>query len=238
MQNIKLLFFLAVWKRPEITEICFMGLDRLRRESGFDCQSLAVISEESMIPLCEKWGINWCFHDNEPLSAKKNFGIEQAKKLDFDYLVELGSDDLIKTELLQLYRPHMESGVSMLGTNWFGFINTKTGEARVFQKGIFATFGVGRAFHRSVIEKHSPLWPEKLNKGLDNASHFALARKGVFSKKVMVNKPLAVDLKSDVNIWSFDSIQGGNISFDEAVEGLSAEEINAIKALQWQNVKS
>jgi hypothetical protein len=133
MQSIKLLFFLAVWKRPEITEICFMGLNRLKKSGKFEVQFLAVISEESMIPLCEKYGVEWVMHENLPLGRKKNFGLREALKRDFDYLVELGSDDLIKDELLELYRPHFEKRVSMIGMTSFAFIDSKTGRSKLYK---------------------------------------------------------------------------------------------------------
>src|SRR6478752_4031551 len=100
MQRHRLLVFLAVWKRPEITEICFMGIDRLRKTGLFPIEAFAVISEESMIPLCEKYNIDYCFYKNEPLGEKKNFGLTEAYKKEWDYLVEIGSDDLLKNEYL------------------------------------------------------------------------------------------------------------------------------------------
>lgn len=34
-------------------------------------EALAVISEETMIPLCEKYGIRWVFYKNEPVGERK-----------------------------------------------------------------------------------------------------------------------------------------------------------------------
>src|SRR5688572_14122986 len=100
----KLLVFLAVWRRPEITEICFMGIKRLQNYSlSFHVAPFAVISEESMIPLCERYGVEWCMHENLPLGAKKNFGLSQLRDKDFDFMMEIGSDDLILGELLNQY---------------------------------------------------------------------------------------------------------------------------------------
>lgn len=92
---IKVLVFLAIWGRPAITELCLMGIDRLRGEEGFKIEALAVISENSMIPLCEKYGVHYVMAENKPVGRKKNIGLQEAKKFDFDYLMELGSDDLV-----------------------------------------------------------------------------------------------------------------------------------------------
>ena len=79
----RLMIFLAVWKRPEITEICFMGINRLRKSGLFPIEAMAVISEESMKPLCKKYGIDYVMYKNEPLGEKKNYGLREAMKKDF-----------------------------------------------------------------------------------------------------------------------------------------------------------
>jgi hypothetical protein len=237
MQSTKLLFFLAVWKRPEITEICFMGLNRLKNTGKFPMEFLAVISEEEMIPLCEKYGVQWVMHENLPLGRKKNFGLREALKKEFDYLVELGSDDLIKDELLELYRPSFERRVSMIGMTSFAFIDSATGRAKLYKVGTMGTFGLARCFRRDVLESIGDLWPDGVNKGLDNASHLKLLRHGVFGKRLLTHTPVAVDIKSEVNIWSYDALQGTEITFEEAVEGLSKEEINAIQCLQLKELE-
>jgi glycosyltransferase involved in cell wall biosynthesis len=233
MGGVKLLFFLAVWKRPEITEICFMGLKRLRESGKFPIDVLAVISEESMIPLCEKYDVKYCMHENQPLGAKKNFGLQCALELDFDYLVEIGSDDLIKTELLDRYAPLFKRGVSVIGICNFAVIDSGTGACKEYREGFSASFGLARTMKRDVIERIGKLWPDEINKGLDGKSHFKITKAGFFGKRVSTDEPLAIDIKSDVNIWSFDQLPGSRISFEKATKGLSEEEIEALKALQY-----
>jgi hypothetical protein len=233
----RLLFFLAVWKRPEVTEICFMGLNRLRDSGIFPMSFLAVISEESMIPLCEKYGVEWCFYKNDPLGEKKNFGIKEALKKDFDYLVELGSDDLIKTELLEKYAPLFSRGYDTIGICNFAVINSDTGQCKEYRERVTATFGLARCIRREALEQIPKLWPDNLNKTLDGKSHFNLIRNGFWNfKRIITEKPLAIDIKSAVNIWSFDDLPGNRITFDSAIEGLSDEEIEGIKALQYVKV--
>ena len=231
MQNtaINLLFFLAVWRRPVITEICFMGISRLRKVPGFNIQSLAVISEESMIPLCEKYGVDWCITKNDPLGAKKNYGLSQAMRKDFDYLVEIGSDDIFKDEFLSLY----DWDRDVMALSDFLMLDTKTGAVRRRSKH-HAYFGTGRAVSKSALEKVGNLWPDKINKGLDNNSTYILARKGFLEKRITSTEPVAIGLKSDVNIWPFDSA-GSEYSIDDALNGLSKEEINAIQCLITKN---
>src|SRR5690348_6599448 len=115
MRITKLLIYLAVWKRPEITELCLVGLNRLKTHPCFDIDILAVISEESMIPLCEKYGVKWVMSENRPLGRKKNNGLQEARKFEFDYLMEIGSDDLVLNELLDWYAQPIEDGELFFG---------------------------------------------------------------------------------------------------------------------------
>lgn len=151
-----ILLFLAVWKRPEITELCFMGLQRLMRHKGV--KAFAVISEKEMIPLCEKYGIMYYEHENLPLGRKKNVGLEQAMKLDFDYMIELGSDDLIFDEVLESYRPHMERGEDFFGSNQMIFVDAINGDCRHYtaQEAQYGFgWGLGRCFSRKLLNQMS-----------------------------------------------------------------------------------
>jgi hypothetical protein len=221
----KLLFFIPVWKRPEITEICFMGIYRLRRLGIHDISALAIISEEEMKPLCEKYGIEWCFYKNSPLGEKKNFGVQEAMKRDFDYLIEMGSDDLLKNEFLNLYT----WDYPVMGLNDFIIINSEDGRCRRIS-GKALCFGPGRAISREALQSGN-LWSDKQNRSLDKVSTFTLARRGFTEKRFKSDEPLCIDIKSAVNIWGYSPI-GSKYPFELALEGLSEQEIEAIKSLE------
>jgi hypothetical protein len=147
----KILIFLAVWRRPEITEICFMGIDRLRKAGSFEIDTLAVISEKSMIPLCKKYDIDFVEHKNEPLGEKKNVGLNYAMLKSWDYLIEIGSDDLLKTEILECYRPFFERGDEFFGIKDFIFLNSEDGKCRRLKSDTI--YGAGRCMSRKLIER-------------------------------------------------------------------------------------
>lgn len=143
------LIFLAAWKRPAITEICFMGIKRLKNR--FPIETMCVISEEEMIPLCEKYGINWTFYKNDPLGEKKNHGLNEAMKLKWEYLLEIGSDDLVKDELIELYSEHFGKD-QYFGTKDAVIIDSETGKCRRLQSD--TTYGLGRCISRKIIQDH------------------------------------------------------------------------------------
>lgn len=223
----KLLIFLAVWKRPEITEICFMGIQRLQKVPGFQISAFAVISEVEMIPLCERYGVEWCMAANHPLGAKKNYGVKEALRKDFEYLIEIGSDDLLKDEILQAYK----WDAPVLGLMDFALINTHKGYCKKVTSSI-PKFGAGRAIKRFVIESMK-LWDDNKIRGMDNNSSINLAVNGFMMRGVRCEDPVAIALKSELNLWGYSAMPGSKYPLEKALEGLSIEEVTAIKSLQY-----
>lgn len=229
--KIKILIYLALWKRPQITELCFKGIDRLRQHPDFDIQVLAVASEPEMIPLCEKYNMFVVSHENLPLGKKKNFGLQAAKSFDFDYLMEIGSDTLVLTELLDQYKEYI--GVyHFFGIGDAAFIDSETQSCRRVVGA--STYGGGRMISRTALEAMNwRIWPDNLNKGLDNASVFKIAREGGFWYQQIKSGevPLVFDVKSDVNIWPFNHLIGKDYDVNQLLERLSESEVDAIKNL-------
>jgi hypothetical protein len=128
-----------------------MGLARLRERASHPIEIFAVISEEEMIHLCDKYNIRWTFYENEPLGAKKNHGLTEAMKLEWDYLIEVGSDDIIKDELLVLYNKYFGE-YEMFGTKDSVIINSEDGMCRRLVSD--TPYGLGRCISRKVIQDH------------------------------------------------------------------------------------
>ena len=226
----KILIYTALWKRPFITQICFEGIERLRQHPDFEIEALAVISEESMIPLCESYNVKWFMHKNEPLGQKKNAGLQHAKQFEFDYLLEIGSDDLILNELLTDYKKYIGT-YNFFGISDAAYINSDGGECRrLISK---STYGAGRMISRSVLDKLKwKLWNDKLNRGLDNNSVFNIQKSGYRYHKV---EPMAfpgvVDIKSRENIWKFNYFLGVEYNIEEILSRVSLQEREMIESL-------
>lgn len=234
MHRTKILIYLAVWKRPEITELCFKGIERLRKHPDYEIQALAVISEEEMIPLCESHEIKWVMHENLPLGKKKNFGLQEAKNVEFDYLMEIGSDDLILNELLDDYKQHL--GKDFFGVQDVAYINTDGGECRRLRSK--STYGAGRMISRAVLEKANwKLWTDKIDIGLDNNSVFNLQRLGVaYDKTKPMEFPGVVDIKSQVNLWPFNYFLGVDYNIEEVLHRISEGEREDLLKLIYAEV--
>lgn len=250
--------------RPAVTEICFMGLDRLRGE--FDMDVIAMYSGE-FEALCRKHDVLGVKYQNLPLSDKWNAGIRHALTLKWDYLMTLGSDNLLANELLRLYEWQDEA----FGITEIGGLDVRTGEKRIFRNGY--VIGAGRCIRRDVVErfadmvtvkfkesgvgddcwsaKHtrkvtryyakqlpcdiieehsegSKLWADGINQGLDFSSEVMMVTNGIRQKKVLTKSVLAVDLKSETNIWPIESYEKG----DFELPWISQDEHDAIRRLK------
>lgn len=104
-----------------------------------------------MIPLCKKYDIDFCFYKNQPLGEKKNYGLSVAmEKSGWDYLIEIGSDDVLKTEILEAYKPLIDNSVDFFGIKNFYYLDSETGECRRLQSD--TTYGAARCMSRKAIE--------------------------------------------------------------------------------------
>ena len=65
-------------------------------------------------------------------------------------------------------------------------------------------------YSKEALKKCGKLWDDKAMKGMDNHSESVLNRNGFDSVMVETPEPLAFDLKSEVNIWSFDIMKTGS----------------------------
>lgn len=206
-----------------------MGLQRLKK--AFNIPAFAVISETSMIPLCKKYVIDWCMHENSPLGAKKNFGLKDLLEKRFDFMIELGSDDLLKNELFEHYK--FDSHVVSL--NDFIVMNSEDGECRRITARD-CPFGLGRAISRQAVEAmilpdgNMKMWTPERNGGLDMNSRMRLSLSGFTEKRITTDEPFAIDIKSEVNINPFSKM-GTIYEYDKAISGLSDEEVTALKSL-------
>ena len=145
------------WKRPEITAICFRGIQRLKNIGSVDIDALAVISETEYEAICKSYNIAQTFFKNTPLGEKKNHGLQVALKKKWDYLMELNSDDLIKDELIEVYLPYLQKGIDYLGIENFCFLDSETGQLRQYASK--TVYGIGRVYSREAIVKAAKMQP-------------------------------------------------------------------------------
>lgn len=214
------LFLIPIWKRPEITEIC------LRNLQYFEQGILAIVSRTDDAELCYRLNVPYCWYPNDYLGAKWNHGLSVAKSKDWDYIVTLGSDDIVKASLFDFYK----SEEDILITDKIHFIEMATGKATLTTR---CRVGAGRRISRKVIEAcNYKLWTPEKNRSLDMDSNGAIMKAG-FPCIEKRTDPHIVGLKSDVNIWTYQHLEmrGLNVRQEETLIGVPEETQAMIRQL-------
>lgn len=202
---IKILTFIPVWRRPDVFEICLTGLKRLQNYNPekYCIQPFFIVSETEAEEQIKKYGFDYIWHANLPLGAKKNAGLKYAmENFDFDYILELGSDDLITNKYLDLIESYLVEGIDQIVPNTVWFMDITSGKTASYTTN--KIIGAGRCISRKAIElfKHTEykLWTPELNRGMDTCSWQKLLSFGVHATIVKVNSIMILDIKSEVGI--------------------------------------
>lgn len=195
---------LPVWKRPEITELCFENLAKT------GCKVFVATSEDWAYDLSNEYGFTTVNTDNKPLGRKKNILLNVALSEEWDQLLEIGSDNLLDLTNLNQY---LSIPNDHYGVNCSYMVHPASGRAKFFKiGGLKRIWGAGRVISREAVEKAFPLWDDTSNEYLDAQANNALQKAGYeFS---VVQKPMFVGIKSDVNIHSYDRFGGKPVTMD------------------------
>jgi hypothetical protein len=224
---LKIRILIPLWKRPEVTRFCFEGVKRLQAESKHEIEVSCVLSEPEYIEMCTEFGFNWVFSLNLPLGDKMNTGIKSTLKYKYDYLMIMNSDDVIEAELIdRYYDPFFESLNPYFGIDKVTYVNWTTKEAREFQYN-YTVLGIGKCIRKDVVElalkRLKEVYRAPLNKCLDDTMMDNMIKIGVYPSFVKYNGMLAMDFKSEVNIWPWEKFQnrGKKVCYKEKSEPAS-----------------
>lgn len=203
----KILIYTPIYKRPEIVKLYIQSLKRLL----INYDLLVVVSPEDpfywdIIDMLPPDAYIKC-HKNKPFGAKKNAGIEVAKLLDWDYMMELNSDSIVNPRIFELYESYMQKKTPFFGLNNLFAVDYYTTECIFIPSyNEDMTFGSGRMLHRSALL--DKLWVDELNEGMDSNMRSRLLKSGV--EETVVNNgeiPMIVDVKTDTSIWHYDFLK-------------------------------
>ena len=118
----KFLWYIAAHERIEVTSMCYRGLHRVNdyaRKQGHEVDVFIVCSDRIHQELAAAHGFYFSnIIPNEPLGRKMNLGLVEAMDLDFDYIVQSGTDNLYTSNLLTFYADKIkQSGFEFFGLN-------------------------------------------------------------------------------------------------------------------------
>lgn len=216
----KIVIIIPLWKRPDVFRICAENLLWFINNSPHDLQVLTVISPEDphvddLFEITTRFGFESIYAKNIPVSNKLNTGIKYCyDNYDFDYIMNMGSDDLIHPKIFELYEKPISLKKNFFGINNLYFYNSKTEEAIHYHTyNNLRAIGAGRMISRHVIKqflfKHKSIYESGVNRGLDGNSAYRII--GLLHIRDLVidsdRFPYVVDIKSKENINHFDPLR-------------------------------
>lgn len=184
--------------RLPILEIFCEGIRRLRRETGLAIPVVCAGDVEGK-ELCEGYGITHIVASNKPLTNKFNTACESLRGK-VDYVMVMGSDDLIATKDFLRVHEECQKGTDLIGFSdvyMFGMDDVSTGALVYF--GHTTVLGVGRTVKGSVLDclDWKP-WVIQRDRGIDTVMLDAV-RPYVTTRKVF-DGGFIVDLKTSWNL--------------------------------------
>lgn len=224
------MILLPVWKRIAITKACLRGIKRLQRDERFNIEVVLVYSD-----LRDKENLSCFFdetfhlvaHKNNPLGQKLNKGIERALELGFDYLMQLGSDDILSIHYLDAIYPYIDNEVKYFGPDRLYFYHLLTGKLK-FYFAYGPHFGAGRMIHRSLLEGRREWFDPEINQGLDNSLNRNIYQHHemnniTMSQSIGYQSVLVLDVKGENNIHAYDDVPGVEYSDEVKKKGRLAD---------------
>jgi len=201
----KALIFIPVWRRVPEAKLTYKGIHRIQKvlkEEEIDSQVLVISSEPEHTELAkkEKFLVTEC--ENFPVGQKHNCGLNYAMSLEWDYLFQMGSNNLLTDTYIQLWAKTAKENVKIFGTRKFYNILPDREHITEFKtKYAYILSGVGRGIRRDIIEeclKTGPVWPEYENKKLDRGSRLKLnVDKTEVVNLTPDNVPTVVDIRTE-----------------------------------------
>lgn len=205
----KILILVPIWQRPEITKIWAYSMGYFLTEG---ISVLTILSRDdpffnANLDIIHHSGFEVCYFQNKPLGQKLNAGIEYAlETYDFDYLMNLGSDDIVHPAILSLYAPYILMKEPFFGLDkvyFFDYIKHGLGLTVEY------LWGAGRMIRKDILEKirynGDFVYKNDFSRGLDcNSMENIKKMLNIDYLQVKTeNFPYLVDIKSEFSINDF-----------------------------------
>ena len=187
--------------RPKVFKLFCASMKRLRREVNIDFPVVCVSMLEDR-KTCDEYGIGHIVQANKPVSRKFDTATKYMQKLQVDYTITMGSDDIMSTSLLKSLISEMNKGISLIGIKELYFYGTeKQFKGKLLYIRLTSLAGVCRTIHRSILDKVDWMpWNADKNWGMDGLCMKRI-RPHITTQSVV--EGMVVDVKSDVNLNRF-----------------------------------
>lgn len=181
----------------------------------YDTEKVREIVEQSAFPYTYKYGAI-PIPNNIPLAERHNRMLSHLMNAEWDYLMQIGSDDVITHVGYRTAANWMMQGCRFGAFTKLAIVNKDRTKMKYHQG--LGNMGAGRFIRRDVVElvlKNRHLWPPKLIKGLDGNSELNVAEvTGVQVHPINTYLPCVFDFKGDINLHPYTKFTGKERDFD------------------------
>lgn len=145
-------------QRPAISELFCMAALRLKEASSkkYDVQIISLVSDTPSETVCMKYGIDIIPTCVGPLGKKMNTGItDLLQQYEFDYLLKIDDDDVVASNLLEVYTPLIKANVPLFGVKQVYFLDASGRRAIYFKYpySVAKLLGCGKMISRQALEQ-------------------------------------------------------------------------------------
>lgn len=203
----KLAIITAVHGRVELTRIVYERLRRTIEVLPFDVVVCVAGDERKHLELAGEYEWDWITTPNHWVSKKFTNALWMAKQHAPDYVMTIGSDDLIHPQLFEYYSEWLD--MDCIGVNQMHFYEAATHRMKLFTGyETPQTMGAGRMYSSTLLDDLDwDLWRIPANHGLDTQASRLIDLIGV--EETLIDAPaLICDVKTDTNINTYASIPG------------------------------
>ncbi len=202
----KLTVLIPIFKRYDVTKVCFDNLKRQQDKFGF---KVVIVGSEGNVSraFTEQYGFDYVEANNNPLGAKLNAGLKACE----GHVVVLGSDNLISDLAFHIF-PDLDLSVN----GFYGLTDclvfwSKTQQLSLFRyrNTTFKTIGVGRIYTESAIEAcEGELWENDIEFGLDTSATNKVRGNG--GVEYIAKGYHCVDIKHHMNLTNPNIVRLGD----------------------------
>jgi len=187
--------------RPKVFHVWCAFIKRLR----YDMNSyipVCCVSDKEDKAICNEYYIDHIIHPNTPLTGKFNRGFQYMRSLGVDYVMILGSDNIISTQLMRAIDIQAEKNISLIGIDTIHFYcGEGIDRGKLVQLSSKNLLGVAKTIHKNVLDCVSwTPFPIDKNWGIDAIGTKTIAP--YVTTKVTVNG-FCCDIKTRRNLNQF-----------------------------------
>lgn len=244
-----------VWGRYLRTELFWRAVTRLAQQwRPHEVTTYVSGDEPEHIALAQKYGGEFVEVENKHLGKKFNVATEAAFHDGADYIMVMGSDDILSPALGDVYKKLLEDGPFYAGLSGLAFFEpaqrralTANGAGRPDERQE-EPIGPGRLLSRTLVHGmwqnlRQPLemWPSHIKSAADWWLTMNMKRFGITGCERMVDGTLPdqylADIKSTQNVWSYDRLkdmlpQAVDADYNRMVSVLPELELEIIRELE------